>query len=227
MKTILLVPYRNRKVHLEYFLKNTWPRLKRETPAMEMIVVEQLEGKKFNRALMLNIGYRYYNNKEYYYITQDIDVNPISDTMYNMYKTVVEDNVFFSIYSDSRTLGGIVKFKGGTFEKVNGFPNDYWGWGHEDKDIADRAHSFKCQIKRFLKHNESKKLKKHFNIFYDRPEGKRLESDKYGRAYEWLNRISHADKIKYFKSNGLTTMKYKVLKKETLMEGVVKITVQV
>ena len=227
MKTILIVPYRNRKEHLKYFLKNTWPRLKRETPNMEMLIVEQMDGKKFNRGLMLNLGYQHYNNKEYYYITQDIDVNPISNTMYNMYKTDVEDNAFFSIFSNSQTLGGIVKFKGRAFEKVNGFPNDYWGWGHEDKDFSDRVHLFKCQIERYLSRHPPENLKKHFKIFYDRPEGKKQQSDKYRRAYFWLNKISHREKMKYFKSNGLTTMTYKLLKKETLMEGVVKITVKV
>jgi len=36
--------------------------------------------------------------------------------------------------------------RGSTLKKINGFPNDYWGWGHEDKDILNRANFYNCKI---------------------------------------------------------------------------------
>ena len=110
MKTILIVPYRNRESHLHYFLENSFPKLKEVIPDLEIIVVEQTEGKKFNRGATINIGYHYYNRKDYDYITQDIDVNPIIKEAIDFYTKEVNDDFFLGIYSDGETLGGIVKF---------------------------------------------------------------------------------------------------------------------
>ena len=84
-KTVIIIPYRDRQKHLEYYLKNSYPKLKNIIPNLEIIIVEQTFGKKFNRGATINIGYNYYNNPDYYYITQDVDTNPneISLPYYN------------------------------------------------------------------------------------------------------------------------------------------------
>lgn len=35
-------------------------------------------------------------------------------------------------------LGGVSALRPAHFLKINGFPNTYWGWDREDKDIAAR-----------------------------------------------------------------------------------------
>ena len=224
MKTVIIIPYRNRETHLNYWLENTYPLIKKAVPNVEVIVVEQTEGKKFNRGATINIGYLYYNNDENSYITQDVDVNPINDEIINLYGEDVENNKFFGIYSDGRTLGGIVKFTGSTFKRVNGFPNDYWGWGHEDKDLSNRAEFYNCLIERKIKFEDSDKSK-YLNIFQDNHI--REDCGKWGLAYGIWDRVPDDQKKSYIESNGLSSLQYKVINEVVLMENVKKITVEI
>ena len=99
MKTVLIIPYRDRESHLEYFLKESWPVISKDNSDMEIIVVEQTKGKKFNRGKVINVGYKYYDEKGNDYITQDVDVNPIKKEIIDMYKEKIEENVFMGIYN--------------------------------------------------------------------------------------------------------------------------------
>jgi beta-1,4-galactosyltransferase 2 len=40
-------------------------------------------------------------------------------------------------------FGGVTLFDKHSFIKVNGYSNDYWGWGAEDDDVM-----FRCRCKR-------------------------------------------------------------------------------
>ena len=55
-KNIILIPYRNRKSHLKYFLEHTVPIIQEFMPNTKVIVIEQCEGKLFNRGKILNVG---------------------------------------------------------------------------------------------------------------------------------------------------------------------------
>mgnify|MGYP004005748001 CR=1 FL=1 len=224
MKTVIIIPYRNRETHLNYWLENTYPLIKKAVPNVEVIVVEQTEGKKFNRGATINIGYLHYNNDENSYITQDVDVNPINDEIINLYGEDVKNDKFLGIYSDGRTLGGIVKFTGSTFKRVNGFPNDYWGWGHEDKDLSNRAEFYNCLIERKIKFEDSDKSK-YLNIFQDNHV--REDCGKWGLAYGIWDRVPDDQKKSYIESNGLSSLQYKVINEVVLMENVKKITVEI
>ena len=224
MKTVIIIPYRNRQSHLDYWLKNSYPLIKNVVPNLEVIVVEQITGKPFNRGATLNIGYLYYDNPEYYYITQDVDVNPIDSKIIDQYGENVVNDTFLSIYSDGFTLGGIIKFKGDVFKKINGFPNNYWGWGHEDKDLSNRAEFYNYAIERNVRFDDKERDKK-LNIFQDNHN--REDCGKWSLAYRIWNYVPKQKKLYYIKNNGLSTLKYKVLSEVILMEGVKKILVDI
>lgn len=225
MKTILIIPYRNRESHLEHFLANSFPKLKEVLPKLEVIVVEQTEGKKFNRGATINIGYDYYKQDEYDYITQDVDVNPIIQEAVDFYKQDVQSDYFLGIYSDGQTLGGVVKCKGSTFRKVNGFPNDYWGWGHEDKEFQNRAEHFGCKIEKIIEFHEYEKKAKYFQIFQDNHV--REESGKWFTAYHQFRRSDENIQKNSIMNNGWTTLKYTILEEIELQTDVKKIKVEI
>lgn len=225
MKTIIIIPFRNRETHLNYFLNNSFPKLNNIIPNLEVIIVEQTEGKRFNRGATINIGYDYYKQNDNYYITQDVDVNPITDEAVSFYNKTVNDNDFLGIYSDGETLGGIVKFTGRTFNNVNGFPNDYWGWGHEDKELQNRAEYFNCRIEKIIKFHEFEKKSVFFKIFEDNHI--REESGKWNDAYRKFNKFSINDKNNNINNNGLNTLKYEIITEINLRDNVKKITVEI
>ena len=52
----IVVPYRNRREHLNQFIPSISNHLKKQKIPYEIIVVEQADGKPFNRGKLLNIG---------------------------------------------------------------------------------------------------------------------------------------------------------------------------
>ena len=66
---IIIIPFRNRDTHLEYFINNTVPLIQKYLPNSKVVVIEQNEGKLFNRGMLLNIGFKEYENKTNYFYT--------------------------------------------------------------------------------------------------------------------------------------------------------------
>ena len=110
-----------------------YPKLNDTLDNLEVIIVEQSKDNKlFNRGKLLNIGYHYYDNEEYYYFNHDIDHNPINTNIYN---NEIYDSILSLKSGHNSSLGGIIKFKGNIFKQISGFNNNYWGWGIEDRDL--------------------------------------------------------------------------------------------
>ena len=64
---VVLIPYRNRKTHLDYFINNTVPLFEKWLPNTKVVVVEQTASKLFNRSALLNVGFKEYQNKTKYF----------------------------------------------------------------------------------------------------------------------------------------------------------------
>ncbi len=55
--TVIIIPYRAREKHLEYFIENTVPLLQKHIPNSKVVIIEQdWNNKLFNRGCLLNIG---------------------------------------------------------------------------------------------------------------------------------------------------------------------------
>ena len=108
---IILVPYRDRQTHLDYFLKTTVPLLKQGLPKSKVIIVEQSPGKLFNRGKLLNVGFKEHEGQTQYFITNDVDINPKERTINDLYSPEIkEDNLIRGIYNNKHgTLGGLIK----------------------------------------------------------------------------------------------------------------------
>ena len=223
MKNTILIPYRNRESELTYFLNNSYPLLKKNLEELEILVIEQVDGKQFNRGKILNIGFN--ESESDYYFTHDVDINPLEEIIKTLYNEEVLCNDIMGIYTScNNTLGGIIKFRSSTYENINGFPNNFWGWGCEDKDLQNRA-EFKSinVVKNILDVDPEKD--QYFKIFDSHVRDKICPHHNF--VYNLWENTSIEDKEKYIENNGLSTLNYKIIKEEMLMDNVKKITVEI
>lgn len=141
----VIVPYRNRYEQLIEFKNSIIAYLKGLKIPYELIIVEQDDAKDFNRGKLLNIGFKTAQKlKCDYVVFHDVDMFPINvDYSYSEYPIhlatkFIADGDFNRTVFDTY-FGGVTLFPMNVFEKINGYSNDYWGWGYEDDDILYRC----------------------------------------------------------------------------------------
>ena len=146
MSTLCLIPYRDRENHLKYFNKKVIPLLKKYIPDIKIIVVEQSEGKSFNRGKLLNVGISEYTDSTIsHIILHDVDIIPTEKLIKEIY-TQREEDIIRIYTAGPASLGGIIKCSKECLIKINGFPNDIFGWGIEDRALFYRSKIHNCTI---------------------------------------------------------------------------------
>uniref|UniRef100_A0A8C9EKQ5 Beta-1,4-galactosyltransferase n=1 Tax=Pavo cristatus TaxID=9049 RepID=A0A8C9EKQ5_PAVCR len=144
-KVAIIIPFRNREEHLKYWLYYMHPILQRQQLDYGVYVINQDGDEEFNRAKLLNVGF-VEASKEYDYdcfVFSDVDLIPMDDR--NTYKCYSQPR-HLSVSMDkfgfrlpyNQYFGGVSALSKEQFTKINGFPNNYWGWGGEDDDIYNR-----------------------------------------------------------------------------------------
>jgi hypothetical protein len=115
----------------------------------DIITVEQSSGDLFNIGKLKNIGFDYLVNKQQHnydnVIFTDIDIIPDSDLLEYYFKITDSLNSLANFgtryeYNDPKTkfTGALVSATPEFFKKLNGYPNNFWGWGDEDVNILLR-----------------------------------------------------------------------------------------
>ncbi|XP_069178150.1 beta-1,4-galactosyltransferase 4 [Procambarus clarkii] len=152
----LIIPYRNRSLHLQKFLTYMHPFLNRQQLNYRIVVVEQTEGVDFNRAKLFNIGFVETLKLDQVdcFIFHDIDLLPQND--HNIYACTHHPRHMYSAVDTTRyhlqyrrLFGGAVAMQKVHFEKVNGFSNKFYGWGAEDDDMYNRIEKVGLSVIRF------------------------------------------------------------------------------
>ncbi|TKR64216.1 hypothetical protein L596_024789 [Steinernema carpocapsae] len=128
-RVAIIVPYRNREEHRRILLKNLHPLLQKQQLDYTIFVVDQFENQTFNRAKLMNVGF--VEAKKQY----DWDCFIFHDPKH---MAVAVDKFNYKLYY-WYIFGGAIALTGEQMEKMNGFSNDYWGWGGEDDDMYERA----------------------------------------------------------------------------------------
>ena len=115
----------------------------------EIFVIEQSEdGRKFNRGQLLNIGFEYALNYGCTnFIFHDVDLLPSEELkeyyINNPKKEPIHIAAVWDRYGGNPNyFGGIVAFNKEIFQKINGYPNNFWGWGGEDDELYKRTKQF-------------------------------------------------------------------------------------
>lgn len=139
----IIVPYRDRKEHLKKFVPHINKFLKNKV-SFKIFIIEQDNEEKFNRGALKNIGFLFSENEFDYFCFHDIDHLPVSEACdYSPTKSVAKLATYVSQFNFTKRpvheLAGVVLFDKSTFKEVNGFSNDYWGWGIEDDDLGLRC----------------------------------------------------------------------------------------
>ena len=140
MRALVVVPYRNRKKHLDELL----PAIKIHMSDINshILIIEQSDSFLFNKAMLLNAGFDIAtkNNIKFdYCIFHDVDFLPVN-VDYSFPRTGAaqlfkqSENVHWS----EQHFGGVVAVSRKSYLQVNGSSNGYWGWGSEDYDLRDR-----------------------------------------------------------------------------------------
>ena len=149
-KTAIIIPFRDsdpeqpRTKQLNEFIKYMSNYLKDIT--YKIFVIEQSDdSKKFNRGELLNIGFKFAEQEGFTnFIFHDVDLLPSAE-LKKYYTDAPDKNpihiaaVWSRYGKNPYYFGGIVAFNKQMFNKINGFPNNFWGWGGEDDELYKRT----------------------------------------------------------------------------------------
>ncbi|BFZ09920.1 hypothetical protein BsWGS_12959 [Bradybaena similaris] len=155
-KVGIIVPFRDRDIHLKIFLRHMHPFLQRQNLEYGIIIVEQEADSLFNRAILFNIGFVESIKVRSYdcFVFHDVDLLPLND---KNYYSCGDQPVHLSAAIDTHNyklmyhelFGGASMMTREMIEKVNGFSNVYFGWGGEDDDMSYRIRSHSMLIERY------------------------------------------------------------------------------
>lgn len=204
----IILPIRDREDDLKIYLKQMIPIFNYQNINYKIFIIEQKQGKKFNKGKISNIGFleaikRNNNNK---FLFNDIDNYPLGKNIFDFKKEI---NSFKHLWGIKDTLGGIFIVNKKSFEKVNGYSNEYWGWGGEDDDLQYRCEILGVSIirKNFINRNNTEN-----KVFDDSKKTSHIKGD-----YEFINtkikkKKSYIKDSKSIMKDGINNTSYKILK---------------
>ena len=207
-KLSIVVPYRNREEHLKQFVPYMEEYLVKEGIHFHIYIIHQADNKPFNRAKLLNVGYKESEDSDYFAF-HDVDMLPIdSDYSYIDCPTHLAtraEQFGFRLPYDGY-FGGVTLFDKESFIKINGYSNEYWGWGAEDDDVLLR-----CSI---MGVSASRKDCGYRSLSHDR----NIPQDLYDKNLEKFRDLRLSPTKEKIFLDGLETLSYEKVKEEKLSE---------
>lgn len=152
----IIVPFRDlhveqkRSQHLKQFIPHMIAFLEKAkqqklVQTFHIYIVEQSnDGRKFNRGKLLNIGFDMARKDHKYdvFIFHDVDLLPSHDLLpwYTKFpaRPIHIARVWDRYSGNKKYIGGVVSFSSSDYKRINGFPNNYFGWGGEDDEMQRR-----------------------------------------------------------------------------------------
>lgn len=218
----IIIPYRDRPHHLDQFLKWMHPFLQAQNLSYTMLVIEQLQGKPFNRAELFNIGYleaKKLDTQKNCFIFHDVDLLPLNGQ--NLY-ACSRSPTHLSAYIDTfrfnlpywSLFGGAIATTGDIFQAVNGFSNQFsgklsaqtvcqWGiiliflkigWGGEDDDFwRNRLHAYGySKITRYVSSIAMYRMLQHAKEVPSKERHQALKDGRFNVEEDGLNSVSYS-----------------------------------
>jgi len=109
-------------------------------------------------------------------------------------------------------MGAVISYSRELFEKINGYGNNFWGWGGEDDDLLLRLHFLKNITILYPKKGAVIDIEeKNMKIISTEEKLKNVKKEPF-RIEKWW-----AD-LTIWKENGLNNLNYKLLKEKKINE---------
>ena len=192
-KVAIIVPIRDREENLRTFLYNIHQFLKRQQLYYGIYVVEQNDHAPFNNGRLMNIGFlEAFKQYDYQcFIFHDVDHIPLDDR--NLYTCAEQPRHLSKHIANKNYIGGTTAFTREQFETINGFSNEFWGWGGEDNDVYNRIRYYGYNISRPAPYLTRYKLLEHKSSWRNPERYKKLSSGRDRYQNDGINNI----RIKY------------------------------
>ncbi|CAD5120754.1 DgyrCDS9314 [Dimorphilus gyrociliatus] len=176
----IIIPYRNRYMHLMDLLRRLHKLLSRQNCDYTVFLVEQAFDEVFNKGKIMNAATKEILKEEKFncFIYHDVDMLPIDDR--NIYSCGSEPRHLSPALDEMRfqlpysgLVGGVLALNRRQLDRTNGFSNEYWGWGAEDDDMHRRIMASGFRIDRpqssfgrykMVKHKKRLKAKGRFKL---------------------------------------------------------------
>ena len=208
---VIILPVRNREENLKEYLEKMIPIFNYQNIDYKIFVIEQSKNNRFNKGKINNIGFLEAlkeNKNNTRFLFNDVDNYPLKRDLID-YNTKIKGVHHF--FGSPKWLGGFFMTDKNTFQKVNGYSNNYWGWGGEDKDLLHRINSKNIFVDRSVFFKRDRKNNK---VIKDDIGEERDRNNNYRKI-----NIEQQTKYKMNKINeGLNNCEYKILKKYNMNE---------
>ena len=199
----IIVPYRDRERNMRTFLYNIHPILERQQLDYGVYIVEQNGDEKFNKGRIINAAFlealKHYDYQ--CFIFHDVDLIPDDDRI--LYTCPEKDrprHIGVAVEQFGYRLpyeeffGCVTAFTTEQFKRINGFSNEFWGWGGEDDDLYNRVRYYEYNIERYPGEIARYKSLKHKISF--------PEENRFVKLYSGQKR---------YKTDGINNVKYRVV----------------
>uniref|UniRef100_F1KZB4 Beta-1,4-N-acetylgalactosaminyltransferase n=1 Tax=Ascaris suum TaxID=6253 RepID=F1KZB4_ASCSU len=137
----VLVPYRDRAAELQTFAPYIDAFLERQQVEHKIIILNQTDELRFNRASLINVGWYEADRLGCdYLVMHDVDLLPLNSNLSYSYPGIgvvrhISSPQYHPKYSYARFIGGVLMLTLQDYKMVNGMSNKYWGWGLEDDEF--------------------------------------------------------------------------------------------
>ncbi len=152
----IVIPFRDREAHLEALLPPLTARLAEQGVRYRILVVEQEAGRAFNRGKLINVGFAHAAEASDCYCIHDVDAIPVtanylcpSQPLRLVTRLLSTDRP--ANECPTHYFSGAISVPKSQVFAVNGFSNEYWGWGKEDDEFL-----FRLQLAGFLCYFDAK-----------------------------------------------------------------------
>ncbi|KAI6650581.1 Beta-1,4-galactosyltransferase 7-like [Oopsacas minuta] len=146
----VLIPYRDRFRELVEIVPYLSDFLTLQKIPFSIWILNQVDNHRFNRGLLLNLGFILTSNSNEYICLHDVDLLPLNHNISYRFPLSGPSHLtspdLHPQYHYDKFFGGILLLTNEHFRLVNGFSNIFWGWGREDDEFQLRVRKAGLQI---------------------------------------------------------------------------------